>query len=240
MNRLLLLLFGATLAGPALSAADIALADGRVFHDAQILSQSARTVVIRHAGGLVSVGKQLLPSELRDRYPIDEAAAQLAEQRAGEAARQAAAKVDAAAAEGAQAQQASLTAETEAARRTMASAERLRLQEMRIDAARRVERYFRERTRSAIQETGCSAHILEFRPMNGVAGPWLVSGTVTITTYIRREQPRHAENTSANGLTTRTHHEPSRLLVPDSEETKSFQAIYSAEGAEPTLTITSS
>lgn len=237
------LLLGAALLAPGLFASDLALADGRVFHEAQVLSQSPRTVVIRHSGGLASVEKQLLPEEWRSRYPIDEAAALVAEQHeraASEAARLAAIQAAAAAAENARARQAAVAAGEDAAERTRASAEMLQMQAMWADAARRVERHFRERAGSAIQEASCAAHILEFKPLNGEAGPWLVSGTVTITTYVRRERPRHTEHTSDEGLTTRTYREPSRRLIPDSTETKPFQAIYSAEGGEPTLTVTSS
>lgn len=233
------LLLAATLA-PALSAADLSLSDGRVFHDVRILSQTPRTVVISHAGGLASFGKELLPAELRSQYPIDEAAADAAAQReqaAGEAARRAAERQ---ADEKAQARQAAAGQAATSTERARTAAEPLRMQAMRADAARRVERHFHERTCSQIQETGCSAQISDFRPINGDSGPWLVTGTVTIITYVRCEQPRYEERGSPQGGTIRTYREPASRLIPDSEETKPFQAIYSSEGPEPSLTVTSS
>jgi hypothetical protein len=63
-------------------AADIVLTDKRTFKDATIVSQSPRKVVIKHVDGLTSVDKQQLPEDLQSRYPIDEAAARAAEERA--------------------------------------------------------------------------------------------------------------------------------------------------------------
>ena len=87
MKRLLaastaLLAFAAAL--PA-SAADLTLTDGRTFHDATIVSQTPRKVVIKHTDGLSGVEKTLLPADLSARYPIDEAAALEAERQAAEA-----------------------------------------------------------------------------------------------------------------------------------------------------------
>lgn len=56
----------------AVSAADLALSDGRVFKDFRVVSQTAMTVLVRHAGGLAKVDKKLLPAEVLARYPIDE------------------------------------------------------------------------------------------------------------------------------------------------------------------------
>jgi hypothetical protein len=62
------------------TAAEIPLADGRVLHDATIRSQTPRTVIIKHTGGLCSVAKELLPPELQARYPVAEAAAREADE----------------------------------------------------------------------------------------------------------------------------------------------------------------
>ena len=65
-----------------LSGADITLRDARVLRDARIVSQTPRNVTVRHAGGLSSVAKTLLPAELQAKYPVDEAAAQAADDKA--------------------------------------------------------------------------------------------------------------------------------------------------------------
>ena len=65
-----------------LHGADITLRDARVLKDARIVSQTPRNVTVRHAGGLSSVAKTLLPAELQAKYPVDEAAAQAADDKA--------------------------------------------------------------------------------------------------------------------------------------------------------------
>ncbi|MGC4073771.1 MAG: hypothetical protein QM760_14925 [Nibricoccus sp.] len=77
-----LLVLGLALVCHAGHAADLTLTDGRVFHDASVLSQTPRTVVIKHTDGLSGVSKTLLPADLSVRYPIDEAAALAADQQA--------------------------------------------------------------------------------------------------------------------------------------------------------------
>lgn len=66
-------------------AADIVLKDSRVLKEARIVSQTPRNVTVRHAGGLSSVPKILLPEELLAKYPVDEVAAKASEARAAEA-----------------------------------------------------------------------------------------------------------------------------------------------------------
>jgi len=66
------------LCGSILSAADLTLTDGRVLKDATITSQSATTVTVRHAAGLASVPKTVLPVELRAQYPVSAPTAPLA------------------------------------------------------------------------------------------------------------------------------------------------------------------
>jgi hypothetical protein len=80
-----LLALGFLLTGLSAFAANVTLTDGRTFHDATIVSQTPRKVVIKHTDGLSGVEKTLLPAELSARYPIDEAAARKAEHQAAEA-----------------------------------------------------------------------------------------------------------------------------------------------------------
>ncbi len=83
------------LAPVAASAADYALKDGRVLHDAKVIRQDAATVTFRHAHGFTQVEKSKLPEALAADYPLDEALArrdaslqaQAAQARAAEARR---------------------------------------------------------------------------------------------------------------------------------------------------------
>jgi hypothetical protein len=60
-------------------ATDLTLTDGRVYKNATIMSQTPLTVIVKHSAGLSSVSKNILPPELRTRYPADETAARDAE-----------------------------------------------------------------------------------------------------------------------------------------------------------------
>jgi hypothetical protein len=79
-STVFLLAFAATL-----PAAELTLTDGRTFHDATIVSQTPRKVVIKHIDGLSGIEKTLLPAELSARYPLDEAAALEAERQSAAA-----------------------------------------------------------------------------------------------------------------------------------------------------------
>jgi len=71
--------------------ADITLLDRRFFKTAEIIAEYPTRVMIRHAGGLAVVNKDLLPDALWKRYPVDDdAAAAEATNRALEAERAAA------------------------------------------------------------------------------------------------------------------------------------------------------
>lgn len=72
MNKVLRWVWGVALGVMAISAgwADtIKLSDGRVLREASVMSETARTVMIRHDGGLVSVEKSKLPATLQAKYP---------------------------------------------------------------------------------------------------------------------------------------------------------------------------
>lgn len=62
-------------------ATDLTLTDGRVLKDAAIISQTPLTVTIQHAAGLSSVTKAMLPPELKAKYPADETAARIYEEK---------------------------------------------------------------------------------------------------------------------------------------------------------------
>ena len=71
-------------ASVAAFAEDIAITEGRTLKDAKILSQSPASVMIKHAEGLSQVAKKVLPEALREKYPVDEAAALQAKARDAE------------------------------------------------------------------------------------------------------------------------------------------------------------
>src|SRR6266496_4315921 len=77
--KMILFIFVAAMMSASAFAADILLKDGRVFKDAVIMSQTPRTVMIKHTTGLSSVAKELLPPEIQAQYPVDEAAARESE-----------------------------------------------------------------------------------------------------------------------------------------------------------------
>jgi len=68
--KTLLLCALSVLCGSILSAADLILTDGRVLHDATIVSQSPASVTVRHAAGLASIPKTTLPADLQAQYPV--------------------------------------------------------------------------------------------------------------------------------------------------------------------------
>ena len=70
MRTGLLVILAARLCLPLLGD-DIILKDGRVLHDAKIVSQTLSAVAIRYAGGLSLVDKTLLPDKLLETYPLD-------------------------------------------------------------------------------------------------------------------------------------------------------------------------
>jgi len=59
----------------AASAADLKLSDGRILKDYRVTAQTPTRVTVRHAGGMATIEKKLLPSELLKEYPIDAEAA---------------------------------------------------------------------------------------------------------------------------------------------------------------------
>ena len=83
-TKFLALLFAITLVA---AGADLQIADGRIFKDYRIISQTATTVTVRYADGIAKVEKTKLPPDLLAQYPVDEkaAAAEAAETAKGKA-----------------------------------------------------------------------------------------------------------------------------------------------------------
>lgn len=169
-------------------AADISLTDGRVFKDATVMSQTPLKVVIRHAAGLSSVTKQLLPPELQARYPVDEAAAREAERQAtaaSEAARESE-KNEAERVARMRAQRAeSVAANTANADREKAF-EEARYAAVEREATERAKHYFQYEynpSNNSASTWDCSVTISEVRPVEGWPGRWFVRGRSFIKYY---------------------------------------------------------
>ena len=169
-------------------AADIALADGRVLKDATVASQSPRTVTIRHADGLSSVAKTLLPIELQTRYPIDEAGAREVERQAA-AARQAAREYEKDEAERVarvRAQREASASASEAAAQRDAAREDAQYAAVERDALERAKTYFRYEYNpgnSSATSWDTNVTLSEVRPVDGWAGRWLVKGRAFMKFY---------------------------------------------------------
>jgi len=167
-------------------AEDIALKDGRVLANASIVSQGPRTVTIKHAAGLTAVNKAQLSSELQIRYPIDEAAARKAEQRA---------EADRAAAQQAAAAEKERTALLRAQHEVTSTAQEIAAAKDAAELAARQESvksgaraaalsYF-EQEYSPVPRTTPKVEVTinEFRPVEGWSGRWLVKGQALIRRY---------------------------------------------------------
>jgi len=167
-------------------AADITLNDGRVLSDATIVSQSPRNVSIKHAAGLSSVAKQLLPTELQAKYPYDEAAAREADARAIIAREKAQAfeKTEAERSAQVRKQREATAADYEARQAQEAADLKKKTQTVRATAATLAENYFNyDYVRTPTGENTCSVSISDVRPVEGWQGRWLVTGHATIRHY---------------------------------------------------------
>ena len=177
--KMISVIFVAAAISGTVFAADILLKDGRVLKDATIKSQAPRTITVSHAGGLSSVAKDLLPSELQAQYPIDEAAAIEADRRAV-IAREAAQEFHKKEAERVvllRKQHESDVAEYEASQAREDTAQRLAAQSARGNASALAAHFFQfEYARGST----CDVTISEIRPVEGWAGRWLVRGNVLI------------------------------------------------------------
>jgi hypothetical protein len=231
------LLFLAMAMAPLACAADLSLADGRVLKDATIVSQTPRTVIVKHAGGLGSVAKDLLPAELRARYPLDEAAARQADERAAQAAAAARDAEQAAAESRAQrlAQAREATAARQAADDEAEAREKAQLAMHRANASALVERYFEQRNRWNSGMTKCEVSIDEFRPLDGWVGQWKLTGQVVIKHYTD-EDLQHPVRRLQNPADIRR--QAHIVDFPHNTQLQLFEAAYSTDGEEPAVSVT--
>jgi len=183
------LLIFAALTMPVLAfAADILLSDGRSFKDATIMSQTPRTVTVKHANGLSSVAKELLPPDLKAQYPVDETVAREADRHAV-SARETALELEKAEAE----RVARLRAErVESVAANTANAERDAAREeakyaaVERDAVERAKHYFQyeyDPGNNSASVVDCRVTISEVRPVAGWPGRWFVQGCGFVKYY---------------------------------------------------------
>ena len=216
--KLISIIFVAALMASWASAADVTLVDGRVLKDASVVSQTPRTVMIKHANGLSSVAKDLLPPELQSRYPINEAAAREAERQAV-VARDAARQSERAEAERVarvRAQREQMVAANESHSANEASREDAQYAAVEQEAKARAIDYFRHEYNSGNNSTyncECSVTLSEVRPVEGWAGRWLVKGRA----YLKYYQSQGRTFTS---------------------QTRDFEAYYYKEGRKTNFEVT--
>ncbi len=213
----------------ALVAADITLPDGRILRDASVVSQTARSVTIKHAGGLSSVAKTALPAELRVQYPFDAAAARAADAQAAETRARADAKRQAEAKRiaGLQAERAAAVAQNAKA----AEADETRRQELAATVPQiiqtRAEQAFVDEYksfRSLDHFASAEVKVLQVTPVDGWPGRWRAQGlgSARFSQSLLHDCPRHS-------LATELRHR--RLEPPKCTclfYNRSFEAEYSA------------
>lgn len=229
-------------------ATDLTLTDGRVLKDANIISQTPRTVTIKHASGLSSIAKPLLPPELKTKYPVDEAAAKLAEEKNQQA------RIRAQELEQAEYQRSlKLRAEREKTAKANERApideednRRDRLNSARSDMQGRAEKYFKTEyplVTSAKNIGTIKVILVDLQLIEGWNNRWVARGKCEIqyngeTVKVYPTYPAE---------TVRTYGEAGRLQELDykpyettqySQKTQEFEAIYNAESTEPTFELT--
>ena len=218
MKKALLLVSFAVLLCPWCAMADdIVLIDGRAFKDAVVFSQTPATVTIKYADGLVAVGKELLPPELRARYPIDEAGLR-EEERKAELSRKAAKEQAAAAERQERAQkkreeQPLVREKTESA---AAATEPGQYAEIERAVKERAFLYFKYEYNpgnSSATSWNTEVVISEVRPVEGAPGRWFVRGRALLKFYQSQGRTYLSENCN-------------------------FEATYSKEGRKTNFDIT--
>jgi hypothetical protein len=216
--KLISVIFVAALMAARVFAADFTLKDGRVLKDAAIVSQAPRTVMIKHAGGLSSVAKDLLPPDLQSQYPINETAARESERQAV-IARDAARQSERAEAERVarvRAQREEMVAANESHASNEVYREDAQYAAVERDAKERAKDYFRHEYNSGNNSTytcECSVTLSEVRPVEGWTGRWLVKGRA----YMKYYQNQGRSFTS---------------------QTRDFEAYYYKEGHKTNFEVT--
>ncbi len=182
MKTIRFILVAATMSS-ATFAADIMLKDGRVLKDASVTSQSPLKVTIKHASGLSSVGKELLPSDLQAQFPVNEAAARAADEKAL-VAREAALKARKAESERlarirTEREETAKAYEVDQAKEAAQNARQAA--SVKADAQRLTERFF-EKDYSWLPSGSRTANVTidHVSPVDGIPGRWFVTGRAVI------------------------------------------------------------
>ncbi len=179
-------IFVAATMSTAAFAADITLTDGRMFKDASISSQTPRNVTIKHTQGLSSVGKDLLPPDLKALYPINEAAARQADEKAVVAREAAlnARKIESERIARVLAERQTAAVEIEANQAKEVSQNAKAASSARANAKRLAERYFeKDYSWAPAGSRTASVTIDEIRPADGADGRWFVTGRAVMKIY---------------------------------------------------------
>jgi hypothetical protein len=225
-------------------AADITLKDGRVLKDATVTTQTPRTVTIKHTAGLSSVDKNLLPPELQAQYPVNEAAAKEADQRAA-AAKAAALEI--------QKNESDRVAKLREQREKSAAASEANqvndsarvkkdTAEVKTSAASLARRYFEQKYAWSPGSTAtCEVTIYDARPTEGWTGRWNVTGRAIIKRYDNNQSHSDAAPISGINIADNTTKPRHRYHSDDGDytlESHDFEGSYSTEGTQPTLDVT--
>lgn len=207
-------------------ASEITLKDGRVLKDAKIVSEAPLKVTIKHAAGLGSVDKALLPAELQAQYPINEAAARAADEkgRAAFKAAQDSRKAEADRLARMRAGRETSIAANHASQENEAARVKSETEAVEADAKVRAAAYFTGSTysRNPVTKKSCQVKITEVRPLEGWSGRWLVKGQASIKHY---DDFRNM----GNGLGTGVDPVPVGMTVDSANQDKHWEPDYTLE-----------
>ena len=216
-------------------AADIVLQDGRVLKEAVVKSQAPRTVTIKHADGLSSVAKNLLPPDLLAQYPLDEMAAQEADKRAtaGREAALAYQKAEAERVARVKEERQKSVVMAEANQANDVARQKAELAFVKEKSQSLAKNYFlNQYGRNSMDSLTCDVIILEARRAEGLPNRWFVTGQAVL----RRYTSQRTRNTQ--GMSAKEIQRADTLEGLQNSETHNFEGYYSTEGKEPTLDVT--
>jgi hypothetical protein len=216
-------------------ATTVSLSDGRSFADAQIISETPTTVVIKHADGLSSVSKKLLPPALQEKHPIDEAAA-VANEKKSAAAREASLKARNEERERSAkllAQRYADVAERQALEKKAIADKNAETARAQASAQRSLESYFRDKfSWNPGSQRTVDVTIREIRPADGWPNRWVVSGSVLIRNHVPSPTRINTEGMSAKEIR-RAEYRAGKTSI----DFREFTADYSTEGGSPSLNV---
>ena len=226
-------------------AADVTLTDGRVLRNATICSQTPLTVTIKHAAGLCSVSKKLLPPELAARYPPDEAAARenalKAEQARAKAQALESAEAERVAREHARSEASAAVMASQPVRQ--AAEAKTKYESVRADAQARAEAYFNTEYEPVTQARNISSvrvSILECRLVEGWNNRWFVRGKCDVQSYeIVKIYPYYLPHEIQENSRLGQPLDYTPVDTPQyTTQTRIFEADYSTENGDPTFDLT--